>query len=82
MNAQGQEIQSTLQQRVGDYLSNSTRKGNSFVAAAEATEAETARVVESDMSEYLLERAIRELRAAQEKVDILKKEVEANRKLK
>ena len=76
MVAYSHQTQPTLHDRVSDYLSNSTGEDNTFVAAAEATEVETARVVEAEMNEYLLERAIQELRAAQDKVDKLRKEIE------
>ena len=82
MIAHGQEIQTTLKQRVSDYLTNSKRKRNTFVAAAEATEADVARVAEAEMSEYFLERALQQLRAAQDKVENLRKQVEEQRKLK
>ena len=81
MVSHSREIQTTLRHRVSHYLTGSTRKGNAFVAKSKAAEAEESKLIEAEMTEYRLQRAIQELRTAQEKVDNLKKQLEEQRKL-
>lgn len=70
----------SLQERVGDYLSDMTLRRNNFVASAEAAEAAhlAAEAEEAEMDEYLLRRAEQELEAAQKKVDALKQKIKAS----
>lgn len=61
-----------MHERVNLYLSKYTLRTNTFVLAAEAAQA-AADTEEAAMNEYLLRRAEQELRAAQEKVDKLRR---------
>jgi hypothetical protein len=81
MVSHSREIQSTLRQRVSHYLTGTTRKDNAFVAKSKAAEAEASKLIEAEMTEYRLQRAIQELRTAQKKVDNLRKQLEEQRKL-
>ena len=67
--AQNQETGAPLQQRVNDYLRSRNPTKNIFSAAALDAEA-----AEAELNEYLLKRAEEELRQAQAKVELLKKE--------
>ena len=62
-----QKIENSIQNRINDYLS-SFKSQNATV-----TDAYT--VSETGIDEYLLERAATELRAAQERLDTLKREL-------
>ena len=81
MVSYSREIQTTLRQRVSHYLTGNTRKDNAFVAKSEAAEAQESKIIEAEMTEYRLQRAIQELRTAQKKVDNLRKQLEQQRKL-
>jgi hypothetical protein len=70
----------SLQERVGNYLSDKALRKNSFVASTEAAEAAqaAAEVEEAQMDEYLLRRAEQELETAQNKVNAIKRKIEAS----
>ena len=76
MVSQSREIPTTLRQRVSHYLTGTTRKDNAFVAESKAS-----KLIEAEMTEYRLQRAIQELRTAQKKVDNLRKQLEEQRQL-
>lgn len=57
----------TLQQRVDDYLREEKSKGGLFAAPSQAAE--------TDLKEYLLERAETELRATQARIEELRQEL-------